>query len=87
MKQRCYEPWYVMVIDPEGNVAPCCPAGMGDKGTNIKNMDLKEAWTSRYFQRVRKHILEDLPLDICEVCPIKHSGYVRDIRHALENTG
>lgn len=87
MKQRCYEPWYVMVIDPEGNVAPCCPAGMGDKSTNVKNMDLKEAWTSRYFQMVRKYVLEDMPLDICEVCPIKYSGYVRDIRHALENNG
>jgi MoaA/NifB/PqqE/SkfB family radical SAM enzyme len=68
LKMRCFEPWYGMLIDPEGNVAHCVPHGMGNKKFNVKTKLLKDIWLSSYFMSIRKKILNGSMMKSCYNC-------------------
>jgi len=68
LRMRCFEPWYGMLIDPEGFVTHCVPHGMGNNKLNVKKMSIKNIWLSRYFQAIRKKILNDITMKCCLKC-------------------
>jgi MoaA/NifB/PqqE/SkfB family radical SAM enzyme len=68
LKMRCFEPFYGMLIDPEGYVTHCVPHGMGNKKLSMKKMSLKEIWFSEYFERIRKRILNGEMMKCCINC-------------------
>jgi len=63
----CYEPFYRMGIRTDGVVGPC---GFFDEMSpeNIKNKSLKEIWFGDYFEKRRKHMLENKLSDYCKKC-------------------
>jgi radical SAM protein with 4Fe4S-binding SPASM domain len=84
----CFEPFYCIFIDPEGNAAPCNGSGKGNKKYNIKNLSLKEIWFSDYFDSVRKMLLKGELTENCLKCgsldmtqklKIKLSEFIREI--------
>ena len=65
----CFEPWYNMIILPNGTVAPCSISG-GIGGEIIKNKTLKEVWFGEMFIKLRKNLLENNLPDYCKKCCI-----------------
>ena len=63
----CFEPWYNMIILPEGKVTACSMAGP-NHGDNIINKSLKNIWLSDYYTNLREALLnKELP-DYCKKC-------------------
>jgi len=67
----CFEPWYTMLIDMNGKVAPCCPAGAkSEECPNIREISLKNIWRGDYFTNFRKRIENNQIFDICKNCGV-----------------
>lgn len=63
----CFEPWYNMIILPNGAISPCSISG--DKlGENIKNKPLKEIWYGERFNFVRNSLMDNNLFDYCKQC-------------------
>ncbi|MFH1850417.1 MAG: tetratricopeptide repeat protein [archaeon] len=61
----CYEPWYNLMIHPDGRVGACCERTI--PGLNAKT-DLNHIWNSREFAMFRSDLLEGrLPAE-CSRC-------------------
>ena len=68
----CYEPWYNMIILPNGSVAPCSIAG-NVFTENLKNKSLKEIWLGPEFSKIREKLLSgDLPNYCKKCCSVVH---------------
>ncbi len=78
-KTWCFEPFYSMLIDPEGNVAPCAPAGSGFKELNVKENSLRKIWLSEKLQHIRKILMKGKPLEWCKKCGLL------DMRERIKN--
>ena len=62
----CYEPWYHIVIRPNGFVGPCC---MFDRSPeNIKEKSLNDVWFGEYFTKIRETISNKHLLPFCSKC-------------------
>ena len=62
----CYEPWYNMIIRPNGRVGPCCMFDFS--GEYCHNKSLSEIWYGDYFTKVRASLLrKELP-SYCSNC-------------------
>jgi MoaA/NifB/PqqE/SkfB family radical SAM enzyme len=63
----CFEPWYNLIILPNGAVSHCSISG--DKvGENVKNKPLKEIWYGKRFNFVRKSLMNNNLFDYCKQC-------------------
>ena len=63
----CFEPWYNMVILPEGKVNACSMAGPS-LGDNILKKSLAEIWEGEYFTKLRQDLLERRLPEYCKKC-------------------
>jgi radical SAM protein with 4Fe4S-binding SPASM domain len=69
-KQPCYMPWLHALIDPEGNVFPCCMMRFNPPLGNVMNEGgFKAVWEGEKFRSVRCQMLNPgmLP-DACQAC-------------------
>ena len=78
----CYEPFYSLVIDMQGRVAPCIVSGKGDDLVNLKKLSLQQAWTGKHFEKLRKDSLKRKQKPFCTKCAF--SNQTKIIRNALE---
>ena len=63
----CFEPWYNLIIMPNGNVGPCSVFG-GVDGANIINRSLEEVWYGNYLNEIRWNILNKKLFKFCKNC-------------------
>ncbi len=63
----CFEPWYNIIIMPNGTMGPCSMFG-GEKGISLKNKSLSEVWYGEYFTNIRKRLLNKNLFDFCKNC-------------------
>jgi len=63
----CYEPWYNMIVLPEGKVNPCSMAG-SVFGDNIMEKSLKDLWFGKYFSDTRKALIDKKLPSFCKKC-------------------
>ena len=68
LSSLCFEPFYSIFIDPEGNTAPCCGPGRGSPDYNIKNFTLEEIWKSKLFISTRNLVLQRKGTESCKNC-------------------
>jgi MoaA/NifB/PqqE/SkfB family radical SAM enzyme len=78
-KCNCFEPFYTILIDPNGFVAGCSPAGKGIKSLNVKEKSLKEIWFSEELSQVRKKIMAGQQFNYCSKCGLT------DMRMRIKN--
>jgi len=78
----CYEPWWHIVVKPDGSVQPCCL--FDSKEENIKQKSLKQIWFGDYFERIRKSIMEREFFEFCKICNAGQFLENRRIREALK---
>ena len=63
----CFEPWYNMIILPNGIVSPCSISG-GKDGDILKNKTLKEIWFGKKFDMLRQNLLNNHLPKYCKTC-------------------
>jgi MoaA/NifB/PqqE/SkfB family radical SAM enzyme len=63
----CFEPWYNMVILPNGQVGPCAIFG-GNGKASILDKSLKEIWFGDYFHEIRERLLKRNLFSFCKNC-------------------
>jgi len=78
----CYEPFYGMVIDMHGRVAPCVVAGKGDEDVDLKRLSLQQIWNGDYLENIRKNSLKGIHRLSCKRCAL-HS-HTKTIKDALK---
>ena len=78
----CFEPWYNMVILPQGEVAQCSMFG-GKGGDNIGNKSLKEVWFGDYFEKARRRLLDHELFSYCKNCCVPVNLENKRIRENL----
>jgi MoaA/NifB/PqqE/SkfB family radical SAM enzyme len=65
----CFEPFYNLVIMPDGKAGPCAIAG-GIAEVNVKESSLKEVWFGKIFEKFRKKLLAGEFFSFCSHCCI-----------------
>lgn len=80
--QICPQGFYMMQINPDGKVVPCCsmryPAILGD----ISSQTVPEIWTGALFNRFRSHMLQSRRQAsmVCQDCTLYQYGlYPEDV--------
>jgi len=69
-KQPCFIPWIHTLIDPQGDVYPCCVKRSGKKlGNLIDDKNFRAVWEGKKYTRLRLRMLnqENMP-SACRTC-------------------
>ncbi|MCD6483421.1 MAG: SPASM domain-containing protein, partial [Candidatus Aenigmarchaeota archaeon] len=77
----CFEPFYNMIISPNGNLKIC--AISGETNVNVKNVSLKDAWFSKPMIEARKKLRKGKLFDFCSHCCVPIFLENRRIRKKL----
>lgn len=71
----CSMPFYMQVIDPNGNILPCCSTDIPAVLGNVKEMSLKESWKSKKMNMFLQTMLKDKNKNpICSKCSVPEYG-------------
>jgi hypothetical protein len=79
-RSMCFEPFFHMVILPEGISGPCCTFYDPEKAQTVWNTSLKDVWMGHYMQEVRGRLLQGKPMDYCKECMLTRISANRDIQ-------
>lgn len=79
-RSMCFEPFFHMVIMPDGKTGPCCTFHDPDRAQTVWNTPLKEVWLGPYLQEVRHRLLQGKPMDYCKECMITRISANRDLQ-------
>lgn len=58
MSQVCPQPFYMMQINPDGNVVPCCSMKYPGVLGNVKEQSVQEVWKGEKFNQFRREVLQ-----------------------------
>ncbi|MBI1318999.1 MAG: radical SAM protein [Candidatus Hydrogenedens sp.] len=67
-KSMCFEPFYHMVILPDGLSGPCCTFYDAENANSVWSLGLKEVWLGPYMQESRRKLLQGTPMEYCKEC-------------------
>lgn len=80
----CFEPWYNMIILPNGVVAPCSISG-GKNGDSLKNKSLRSIWFGENFNTLRQNLLNNQLPEYCKTCCVAVHIENQRIKKELKN--
>lgn len=63
----CFEPWYNMIILPNGVVSPCSISG-NKINENVQKKSLQEVWHGKGFNAVRESLSKKRLFEYCKQC-------------------
>lgn len=76
----CLNPWYYLVVHPNGRVSPCCV--IAGPGEDVREAGLRETWErGRYFTELRDSMRRKVMTDLCRNCSrhiIARNDYIRE---------
>jgi radical SAM protein with 4Fe4S-binding SPASM domain len=78
----CPQPFYLMQINPEGNVVPCCSMETAYVAGNIKTESLYDIWNGKRFYEFRKtQLLKQKEIySVCRECQqYKYAMFPEDV--------
>jgi MoaA/NifB/PqqE/SkfB family radical SAM enzyme len=86
LKVRCYEPWYDILINPNGQVARCAAYSTRREPINVKEQSLKSIWFGEFFNQVRKNVVCNIPMEGCKECGLLSNTKIlrRDLEKFLK---
>lgn len=64
---RCWFLWQRIYVAPNGDVVPCCVAGMPSFG-NLMQTPIAELWNSPTYQDYRSKVFTPKPKGLCRTC-------------------
>lgn len=68
ISSNCFEPFYGLLITPNGLVGQCVPYGQGVEKIDLKERSLKDIWYGEYFKKIRERMLNHNLTESCEKC-------------------
>lgn len=76
----CPQPFYMMQINPDGNVVPCCSTHYPKIIANIKDESASDIWNGKIFTDFRRNMLEGAKFasDICSKCTLYKYGLFKE---------
>ncbi|MBN2054447.1 radical SAM protein [bacterium] len=77
----CYEPWYLLLIRPDGLVTPCNKFDYAGADGSVNS--LEEIWYGDFFQHVRETLMKGNLLPICSTCCVGGVLENRRVRELL----
>lgn len=77
----CPQPFYLLQVNPDGNIAPCCSMETPITLGNIQNESIKEIWQGSSYRNFQLMLLRNKNLNrICAKCQTyKYGTYKEDI--------
>jgi len=75
----CFEPWFQMVIDPNGKIGVCCISDF-ELG-NIRNKSLKDVWFGPHLKKFREEHKNKIIRRYCKRCDISFYYRTEKIRN------
>jgi len=73
--QICSMPFYMLVLEPNGNIVPCCSSVVPHVYGNIQDRNLQEIWNSKNLNDFLCMQLTDLTQNkVCKVCSVPQFG-------------
>lgn len=76
----CPQPFYMMQVNPDGNIVPCCAMEYPGILGNVEKENASELWTGEKFNSFRHSLLENQKNEICKRCKVFRYGiYPEDV--------
>jgi len=76
---RCYEPWYSMIINPDGMIGRCTAFVSRNEPINIRDSTLEDIWYGDFFTKIRDNIRNNIMMDGCANCGLLNStNFIKD---------
>ncbi len=76
----CLNPWYYLVVQPNGRVSPCCV--ISGPGEDVREAGLAATWLEgAYFQDLRRSMINKQVTDLCRNCShaiISRNDFIRE---------
>lgn len=76
----CLNPWYYLVVQPNGRVSPCCV--ITGPGEDVREQGLTAVWNEGgYFSSLRASMVDKRMTDLCRNCSkaiISRNDYIRE---------
>jgi MoaA/NifB/PqqE/SkfB family radical SAM enzyme len=82
MGYHCFEPWYDMMINPDGTVARCAAFTTRNEPVSIRKNSLREIWFGAFLNQVRDNIANGRLMEGCNPCGLMSNTIV--IRETLK---
>jgi MoaA/NifB/PqqE/SkfB family radical SAM enzyme len=82
LSYRCFEPWYDMMINPDGTVARCAAYTTRDEPVSVRKSSLKEIWFGEYFNQIRENIINGKMMEGCNPCGLMSNTII--VRETLK---
>jgi MoaA/NifB/PqqE/SkfB family radical SAM enzyme len=80
----CLNPWYYLVVQPNGRVSPCCV--ISGPGEDVREAGLAATWLrGAYFSELRAKMVDKVVTDLCRNCSQAIIGRNDFIRAHLES--
>lgn len=70
LNHKCFEPWYDMLINPDGRVARCSSFFARDEPINVVDESLESIWSGEYLENVRRNITNGVHMVGCDPCAL-----------------
>ncbi|GHU79453.1 radical SAM protein [Clostridia bacterium] len=75
----CPQPFYMMQINPDGNIVPCCATAYPIILGNTKTDGAANVWNGREFTEFRRKMLSGTSgLEVCDKCTLYRYGVFRE---------
>jgi len=78
----CFQPWYRMVVRPNGDVQPCCNFYNPD-ADKFDGYNLHIIWSGKYFSRIRGRISTHQFYEDCNRCNLWIASETKQIQNRL----
>lgn len=78
--QICPQPFYMMQVNPDGNVVPCCAMKYPAVIDNVKNNSVTDIWNSSSYNEFRIKLLSGVTMagEVCRNCNLYLYGMHRE---------
>lgn len=86
MNYKCFEPWYDLLVNPDGRVGRCTAFVIRDEPINVIKESLKEIWFGEYINKVRENIKNNVPMIGCSPCALMSNSIVlrRELKKLID---
>lgn len=75
-KFRCFEPWYDMLINPDGRVGRCAAFATRKEPINVRKESLESIWFGSFLDEVRENIKKGVIMEGCSPCALMSNTIV-----------
>jgi MoaA/NifB/PqqE/SkfB family radical SAM enzyme len=82
LKFRCFEPWYDMLINPDGRVGRCAAFVTRNEPISVKRESLGDVWFGDFLNKVRLNVRNGILMEGCSPCALMSNTIV--IKRELE---